>query len=443
MTLITSTQQNKFRSSASLIQAGAMVPFILVTSLFFLWGMPNNLNDVLIRQFMKSFEISRFQAGLVQSAFYMGYFLLATPAALMMRRFGYKSGIVSGLVLLGAGCILFWPAALAGRYSFFLCALFVIACGLSFLETAANPFIAQLGDPENAARRLNIAQAFNPLGAISGALVGTWFIFSGIELSKSQIAAMQVAGTYQNYLRAETLRVVLPYLIIGGIALLLAIVVSRVAFPPVAVESRTGMLGMPGQGGFRDLLHYPHFLLAIMTQFMYVGAQVGTWSYFIQYVQDSVHAPEKVAGYFLTGTLASFGVGRIASSFVMRWISPARLMGFYSVINVGLVAVGVLHPGWVGLWAIFLSSFFMSVMFPTIFALGLNGLGENTKIGASLLVMAIIGGAVLTPLMGIVSQVSGSIAVAYLVPMAGYLFVMLYAFWGSRVKSASRGFGVS
>ncbi len=434
--LITSTSQSKFRPSAPLIQAGAMIPFILVTALFFLWGMPNNLNDVLIRQFMKSFEISRFQAGLVQSAFYMGYFLLATPAALLMRRYGYKLGMVCGLLLFGAGCFLFWPAALIGKYSFFLGALFVIASGLSFLETAANPFIAQLGDPDSAARRLNIAQSFNPVGSISGALIGTLFIFSGVELSKNQIAAMQAAGTYAHYLRVETLRVVTPYLVIGAVAVLLAILIGRMRFPSVWDESREGTPGAQGQSGYLELLHYPHFLLAIVAQFMYVGAQVGTWSYFIQYVQDSVHAPEKVAGYFLTGTLAGFGLGRFGSSFAMRWIGADKLMGAFAIINMGLVAIGVFQLNWIGLWAIFLSSFFMSVMFPTIFALGLNGLGENTKIAASLLVMAIIGGAILTPAMGLLARYG--IQIAYLVPLVGYLFVMAYAFWGCHVKPWGR-----
>lgn len=397
--------------------------------------MPNNLNDVLIRQFMKSFQISRFQAGLIQSAFYMGYFTLATPAALMMRRFGYKSGIVTGLCLMGCGSILFWPAALIGQYSFFLFALFVIASGLSFLETASNPFIAQLGDPEDAARRLNISQAFNPLGAISGALIGTTFIFSGVELKPAQVAAMRATHTYASYLRAETLRVVTPYLAIGVIALLLALVIWRVPFPAVAVES---IEGTPGKGGFRDLLRYPHFLTAIVAQFMYVGAQVGTWSYFIQYVQDSVHGPEKIAGYFLTGTLVAFGTGRFVSSAMMRYVRPGVLMGLYSVINVILLAIGVFQPNWIGLWAIFASSFFMSVMYPTIFALGVEGLGENTKIAASLLVMSVIGGAVLTPIMGIISQTAKSIAYAYTIPMIGYLFVFAYAFWGCRLKPLRR-----
>lgn len=178
---------NNPQADRPLIASGMGLQFFLVTGLFFLWGVPNNLNDVLIRQFMTSFAISRFQAGLVQSAFYLGYFLVATPAALLMRKFGYKPGFITGLLLFGTGAFLFWPAALLGRYSFFLFALFVIASGLSFLETASNPFTAQLGDPETSARRLNLAQAFNPLGAICGVLVGTVFIFSGIELGPRQI----------------------------------------------------------------------------------------------------------------------------------------------------------------------------------------------------------------------------------------------------------------
>src|SRR5579864_3549343 len=174
-----------------LFPSGQLVPFILVTGLFFLWAIPNNLNDVLIRQFMKSFTLTRTQAGLVQFAFYLGYFFLAMPAALLMRKAGYKAGIVIGLLLFGTGCFLFWPAALAQSYLFFLCALFVIASGLSFLETASNPFIAQLGDPDSSERRLNFSQAFNPLGSITGALVGTVFIFSGIELSPDEIQSLQ------------------------------------------------------------------------------------------------------------------------------------------------------------------------------------------------------------------------------------------------------------
>ncbi|MGD0830238.1 MAG: L-fucose:H+ symporter permease [Terracidiphilus sp.] len=421
-------------NAARLVPIGMGLPFILVTSLFFLWGVPNNLNDVLIRQFMKSFAISRFQAGLVQSAFYMGYFLLATPAALLMRKYGYKVGILAGLCLLGTGTLLFWPAAIVARYSFFLFALFVIASGLSFLETAANPFIAQLGEGSGGARRLNFSQAFNPLGSILGVLVGTIFIFSGVELNAGEVAAMKAAHTYDAYLRHETLRVVDPYLVLGAVAFLLAFLIWRTKFPAVAGEETTDA---GSHGRYSDLLRYPHFLLAILAQFMYVGAQVGTWSYFIQYVQDSTHQPEKVAGYFLTGTLAAFGVGRFSSSALMKYVKPGRLMGVYSIINVALLAVGILHPGWAGLWAIFATSFFMSVMYPTIFALGIEGLGENTKIGGSLIVMAIVGGAVLTPAMGLLSQYAHSIAIAYAIPLVCYFFVAFYAFVGCGIGSGT------
>jgi FHS family L-fucose permease-like MFS transporter len=413
----------------SLFPAGQIVPFILVTALFFLWGIPNNLNDVLIRHFMKSFEISRFQAGLVQSAFYMGYFLLAIPAALMMKRAGYKAGFVVGLLLYAAGAFLFWPAALTGSYAFFLFALFVIASGLSFLETASNPFIAQLGDPDSSERRLNFSQAFNPIGAISGALIGTIFIFSGVELNPQEIAARQAAHTYQAYLRFETLRVIRPYLVIGVFAVIWALLILRTKFPVIASEDETDH---SGHGSFRQLLSQRHFLLAVIAQFFYVGAQVGTWSYFITYVQDYGHRPEKTAGYFLTGTLAAFGVGRFVSAYLMRFVSPSRLMGAYATANIILVFVGVFRPSWVGIWCIFLTSFFMSLMFPTIFALGLKGLGPNTKIGGSFLVMAIIGGAVLTPIMGLISVKFHSLALAYSVPLVAYIYICAYSFLGSR-----------
>jgi MFS transporter, FHS family, L-fucose permease len=417
-----------------LFPAGHIFVFIEVTALFYLWGIPNNLNDVLIRQFMKSFAINRFEAGLVQFAFYLGYFLLAIPAALLMRKLGYKIGFVTGLLLYGSGCYLFWPAALSGRYIFFLLALFVIASGLSFLETAANPFIAQLGDPDSSERRLNFSQAFNPLGSITGVLIGTVFIFSGVELSSTQIDAMKAQNLYEAYLRSETLRVIKPYLFLGSVAIFWAILILRTKFPPIQSEHENSG---GDHGRFRDLLRYPHFMFAVVAQFMYVGAQVGTWSYFIQYVQEFTHQPEKVAGYFLTGTLAAFGVGRFGSAYLMRFLNPGRLLGGYAVINVVLVALGVLAPGWVGLWALFLTSFFMSVMFPTIFALGLKELGPNTKIGGSFLVMAIVGAAVLTPIMGLISEKNG-IASAYLVPLAAYLCVAIYAFAGAKVRTHSQ-----
>jgi FHS family L-fucose permease-like MFS transporter len=243
------------------------------------------------------------------------------------------------------------------------------------------------------------------------------------------VAARKVQGVYEAYLRTETLRVVKPYLVIGVIALIWAFLILRTKFPSIQSEHENSE---GDHGRFQDLFRFPHFLLAVVAQFLYVGAQVGTWSYFIQYVQEYAHQPEKVAGYFLTGTLAAFGVGRFVSAYLMRFVAPNKLMAAYSAANIALVAVGVLMPGWVGLWCLFLTSFFMSLMFPTIFALGLKGLGPNTKIGGSLLVMAIVGGAVLTPLMGLISEKSGSIALAYAVPLFTYVYIALYSLLGSK-----------
>jgi MFS transporter, FHS family, L-fucose permease len=416
--------------AAPLFPEGHLVPFVLVTFLFFLWGIPNNLTDVLIRQFMKSFAISRFQAALVQSAQFTGYFVMAMPAALFMRKFGYKYGFVAGLWLFGLGTFLFWPAAVVAQYGFFLVALFIIGCGLSFLETASNPFIAQLGDPASSERRLNFSQAFNPIGSITGVLIGTVFIFSGIELNSGQIDVMKAQHLYNAYLRSETLRVVKPYLALGTLAVLWAILILRTKFPPIQSEHEEG----GDHGHFSELFRYPHFWMAVVAQFLYVGAQVGTWSYFIQYVQEFTHEPEKIAGYLLTGTLVAFGVGRFSTAYLMRFIAPYKLLGVYAIVNVALVAFGVLHPGWAGLWAILLTSFFMSLMFPTIFALGLKGLGPNTKIGGSLIVMAIVGGALVPPLMGKIADARHSMAPAYVVPLIAYVVIAAYAFAGARLR---------
>jgi MFS transporter, FHS family, L-fucose permease len=414
--------------NAPLFPAQNTTAFVLVTGLFFLWGIPNNLNDVLIRQFMKSFEITRLQAGLVQSAFYTGYFLFSVPAAMVMRRHGYKVGLIIGLLLYCLGTFLFLPAAEARSYSLFLLALFVIASGLGFLETGANPLIAQLGHPESAVRRLNFSQAFNPLGAITGVLIGTLFIFSGVELKAADIVKLKLAGTYDAYLQHETMRVIAPYMVLGVVVLVWTLLILRTPFPAIAA-GRSASSDEP-QASYRELLRYPHFLLAVVAQFCYVGAQVGTWSYFIQYVQDYTHLPEKTAGYFLTGTLVGFGVGRFAASHWMKVMRASTMMGLFALANIVLVTIGILFPGWVGLWAIFLTSFFMSLMYPTIFVLGLRDLGPNTKAGASLIVMAIVGGAVFTPLIGLVFQATKSMAVAMVVPLACYLCVALYAFWG-------------
>jgi len=416
-----------------LFTPGNTLPFVLVTALFLLWALPHNLNDILIKQFMKSFQMTRVKAGFIQSAFYGGYFLLAMPAAFLMRKYGYKAGLVTGLLLYCTGMFLFWPAALVQRYGFFLFALFVIASGAAFLETGANSFIATLGHPRTSERRLNFAQSFNPIGAVGGALIGTVFIFSGVELTPQQTEALKLAGTYSDYLRGEIMRVVTPYLVIGTVGFIWALLILRTRFPKVTEEEAESTHGA-GQGRCRDLFHYPHFVQGVIAQFFYVGAQVGTWSYYIQYTQDYTGRPEKYAGYLLTGTLVAFGVGRWVATYLMKFFDPSRLMGVYSIINVALAAVAVLDPGWAGVWAVFLTSFFMSLMFPTIFALGIKELGPNTKLGGSMIIMAIVGGAAAPPVMGLVFQATHSMAMSMMVPLLCYAFIAYYSYYGSKVR---------
>jgi MFS transporter, FHS family, L-fucose permease len=414
---------------AQLIPAGRLLPFILVTALFFLWGVPNNFNDILIRQFMKSFEINRLQAGLVQFAFYLGYFLLAMPAAQLMRRAGYKTGMLVGLCLYGAGCILFWPAAIVAKYWFFLIALFVIASGLAFLETASSPFILQMGDPRSAARRINFAQAFNPLGSVSAALIGSRFIFSGIELTPSQIAAERAQGIYEAYLRSETLRVIAPYLILGAVVLFWAILIARTPFPHTGLDFSEDA---QAHDDSKPLWKRKHFVFAVVAQFLYVGAQVSIWSYMVPYVIAGTGIGERLAGYWLTGALAALMVGRFFSAWMLNFVSAHNLLGIYAILNTAICCVAVFRPGWLGVYALVAASFLMSTMFPSIFALGTRGLGARTKSGSACIVMAIIGGALITLAMGRVAD-RVSIAAAYAVPAICFVGIALYAWFGSQM----------
>lgn len=401
-----------------------LIPLMLIISLFFLWGAANNLNDVLMKHFKKAFTLTDFQTGLVQSAFYFGYFCFAIPAALFMKRFGYKAAVVLGLVLFGAGALLFVPAANMQSYGFFLLALYVLASGLAFLETSANPLITVLGDPASAEGRLNFAQSFNPLGSIAGVLIGSSFILSGVELTPAQTAAMSETAL-QSYYAAETAAVKTPYLAIGLFVLAWAALVAFVKFPPAAAARVEGEVA--SKGDFRTLLGRPRFMLGVAAQFFYVGAQVGIWSYLIRYTQAEVPGtPEKWAAQAITISLLLLFAGRFLGAALMSRVAPAKLLAGFAAINIALCGFGAFAGGQAGLAALIASSLFMSIMYPTIFALSIRGLGPLTKAGASLLVMAIIGGAVITALMGYVSD-SSSIATAMLVPAGCFVAVFGFA----------------
>jgi FHS family L-fucose permease-like MFS transporter len=409
----------------SVFPTGQMALFVMVTVLFFLWGMSNNLTDILVQQFRKSFELSTFSAQLVSTANFTGYFCMAIPAALVMRRWGYKTGMIMGLCLFGSGMVLFWPAAVSGMYATFLIALFAVGCGASVLETAANPFMAQFGPPPTSERRLNFAQAFNPPGTILGVWIGREFIFSGVELTPAEVEAKKAAGTYAAYLHGEIMRVVPTYIALGTVVLLFAFALSRMHFPAIHSEHE-GESG--GHGSFRELLHYRQLWFAVAANMLNVGAQICMWSNIIFYMKQYTVVSEKTAANYIIYSLVAMLIGRFVSTPLMKYIAPSKMLGLYGAGSALLMFFAVVHPGWGGVYAIVGGSFFLSIMFPTIFALGLKGLGDNTKLGGSMLVMAIVGGALFPLVLGAISRSTGSMALGYIVPGLCFAGVSLYGF---------------
>ncbi|WIW90861.1 L-fucose:H+ symporter permease (plasmid) [Sphingobium sp. V4] len=389
---------------------GSRRAMILTTGLFFLWGMANNLNDVLIAHFRQVFSLSDFQSGLVQSAFYLGYFCFAIPAALAAERLGYKATVILGLLLFGGGALLFLPASIQLSYGFFLFALFVIASGLAFLETAANPMVAVMGAADNSAQRLNLAQAFNPLGSIAGVALGASLILSDGQPHNTAAGAAAVR---------------LPYLGIALVVLGWAAVLAVTRFPRPATEADGGR--GPALAGYGALLRRRRYMAGVAAQFFYVGAQVGIWSYLIRYAESVLPGiGTQKAAWLLTLSLAIFMIGRFIGAALLARFDGARLMTLFAGINIALSLMAV-AGGVAGLVALVATSFFMSIMYPTIFVLSLRGLGPLTKAGASMIVMAIIGGAVLTMAMGLLSDLAGTIRAAMFVPALCFAVVALYA----------------
>jgi FHS family L-fucose permease-like MFS transporter len=419
----------------SIFPQGYLPSFLLTVSIFFIWGMSNNLTDILVQQFRKSFELNLFEAQLVQTANFLAYAVMAIPAAFLIRRFGYRAGLVTGLISFAVGMLMFWPAAVLGRYAPFLIAIFIVGCGASILETAANPLVAQFGSSDTSEERLNFAQAFNPPGTITGVLVGTWFIFSGVDATNVQVAAMKAQGAYAAYLHAEVLRVVPTYVILGLVVLTLAFFISRSPFP-AALDSDDGAAAGGSLARYARLLRNPTLLAAIVAMFFYVGAQVSTWSNLIPYLRLYTPLSDRGAGYWLTGTLVALGIGRALSTPLMRVFNPARMIAAYATVNLLLLLVGIARPGYVGAGAILLTSLFMSIMYPTIFALGVKGLGPETKFAGSLLVMGILGGAIFPPLVGFVARLTGSLASGYAVPLAGYVVIAGYGLFAGRASTS-------
>lgn len=400
-----------------------MIAFVLVTTLFFSWALAAALNDVLIRQFQKALDLTRAQSSLVQLAFYIGYFCAAVPAGLMIRRFGYKRVMLAGLGLYAAGAFLFYPAAEVQRFGLFLAALYIIAFGLAFLETAANPYVAILGAPATASARLNLAQSFYGVGAILGPVIGGLFIFSGVEHSKAELAAMAPAALAA-YRASEAATVQAPYLAIGLVVVLLAVLIARTPFP--AIERP--LADRATQRPFLAVLRHRRLVWAVLALFCYVGAQVGVWSFFIDFAKDQAPGlSEKTVAFLLSASLAMLMIGRFSGAVIQRRFAPARLLTIYAAANIVLCLASALLSGVPAVAALWLTSFFMSIMFPTIFAIGVSGLGEETENGSSFLIMAIIGGALIPPAMGLISDRLGGVHHMMIVPALCFAAVLVFA----------------
>jgi MFS transporter, FHS family, L-fucose permease len=407
--------------------------FAVVTSLFFSWALAAALNDVLIRQFRKALELTRLEASLVQFAFYIGYFCAALPAGLLIRRLGYKPVMLGGLALYAGGAVLFWPAAAAGSYLTFLVALYLIAIGLAGLETAANPFISLLGAGETAAARLSLAQGCYGVGAIAGGLVGAQLILGGPEHSAEQLGRLD-QGALAALRAAETYKVVGPYLAIAALMAVIAMAIAITRFPAISRPARVS------RGELWSVLRRSRRLqAAVVAQFFYVAGQVGIWSFFIDYVKDQApDATERQAALLLTLTLGLLTLGRFAGAPLGRRFRADRMLAVHAAANVALCMVAALATGPIAIVALLLTSFFMSIMYPSIFALGIERLGPAREIGAGLLVMAIVGGAAAPPVIGAIADGAGRVHGAMAVPAACFLAVLVFALAVPKLDRAAR-----
>lgn len=399
-----------------------MPAFILITSLFFMWGLAHNLNPILIPHLKKACRLSDLQSAFIDSAFFVGYFVMALPAGMAMKKWGYKSGIILGLLLFALGALLFYPAAEARTFGLFLLALFIIASGLTFLETAANPYITVLGAPATATQRLNFSQSFNGLAATLAPLLGGIFILSGRSISDEDLAALAPAEA-EALLQSEAATVQVPYLVIAGLVLLLAFIVWRATLPEIKEPEDATAHADKSE---TPIYKRGQLMRGVVAQFFYVGAQVCITSFFIRFAEKAAGMGEKTAALYLSAALLGFMIGRFVGTFLMQYISPKTLLLVYSIINMLLLAAAIAVGGLFALYALIGVTFFMSIMFPTIFSMGIAGLGNQTKLGSSLIIMSIVGGALIPVIMGHMSDLY-NIQLAYIVPALCFVVVAWFA----------------
>ena len=403
-----------------------LIPFIFISFLFFLWGIAHGMIDTLDKHFQQILHLSKSQSSMIQFSLYGAYFGMALPAGFFMRRFGYKKGIVLGLSLFATGAFLIAGTTSFESFWIFLSCLFILGCGLATLETAANPYATKLGSKESAAQRINFSQSFNGLAWVIGPLIGLYIYGNQGAAPGEKLTSM-----------------ILPFALIGLVVLIAALVFLRLALPEIS-EEETGHGHGIVESSVSDkptfhkpLIKQSHFVLGVATQFCYVAAQTGIFSYLINFVTDKNQNPHfdvQNGPYFLSIGFALFMIGRMSGSFIMRSIKPARILALNSGLSILLLPVVSMNLGWISLIALYMVFFFMSIMFPTIFALGIKDLGPQTKKGASIIVMAIVGGAVFPPLMGHISDIY-SMSIGFLVPIPLFMFILFYALKGHHVKA--------
>lgn len=408
-----------------------LLPFILITSLFFLWGMAHGLDGILIPHLKKACQLNNRQSTLIDTAIFFAYFIMAIPAGIIIKKIGYKNSIITGLLVFAAGAFLFVPAANTRTYELFLLALFIIGCGLTILETSANPYAAILGPAESSSKRLNLAASFNGLAVTLAPLLGGVFILSGVNHTPEQLAAMTDASRAA-YLLEEASSVKLPYIILGTVLVLVAILFYFMHLPSMKSQPTETEV----KPGFFSVLKFKHLSWAVVAQFFYVGAQVCITSFFIRIAQKGAGLDEKTAAYYLTAYGFLFMVGRFSGTFFLKFVKDYVLLSIYAVCSILLCLVAIYGTGIYVIYALGGIGFFMSIMFPTIFSLGLVDLKSNTETGSSWLVMSIVGGAILPYGMGtLIDMKHDDIQAGYIIPLLCFVVILYFGVFGHKVKT--------
>ena len=414
--------------SAPLVPPQNLFAFLLLTSCFAWWGLANNMTDTLLAAFKRIMSMTDFQTSWIQIAFYGSYFCLALPAAIFIKKFTYKSGVLLGLGLFVIGALLFYPSSKTMNYFHFLAALYILAGGLSILETSCNPYIIVMGPEATGTRRLNLAQSFNPIGSIAGVVLSKWFILSKLNQATAAERGAMNPEQLQQIQTGELGAVMGPYV---GVALVLAVLWVMIALCKMPKASEAG--GALNLGTtFRRLVRNRNYVWGVAAQFFYVGAQIGVWSFTIRYVMQELSLNEEQASSYYLAALVLFTISRFACTGLMKFLRPGDLLALLSLVAIALTLTAIYGKGFFAVYALVGISGCMSLMFPTIFGLAVHGLGEDTKIGGSGLIMAILGGAVLTAAQGQVSDATGSIRVSYWVPLLCFSVIAYYGLVACR-----------